>query len=170
MTASDNNVAQFANPADEIFDLLERLVDANMRLSQLEAMAADGVDLVARLDAFDVRLTALEKRQRRPPPFPVTLISNEARKPEPAEPHPLVEKVWQRKLDEQFADHENRMKNRDRNDVNTLVQQDVARCHRRLDEDRDTFAKMRDAFAKMSARIAAVEAQAANAGEPNGGP
>jgi hypothetical protein len=81
MTAADNsNVVQFASPADAIGDLIERLVDATVRLSQLEAMAADGTDIFERLAAFDARLTALEKRQRRPPPFPVELHVNKTQK------------------------------------------------------------------------------------------
>jgi hypothetical protein len=76
------------------------LVDCSVRLQQLEAMATDGADIVQRLDAFNIRLTALEKRQRRPPPFPITVISNETRKPEPAEVRPLVEQAWRRQIAE----------------------------------------------------------------------
>jgi hypothetical protein len=87
MTAPDNG-AQFASPADAIFDLVEQLVDCSVRMSRLEqaqaAAAADPLaDILARLDAFDARLTALEKRQRRAPPFPITVIENHVIKDNP---------------------------------------------------------------------------------------
>ena len=157
MTAADNsNVVQFASPADAIGDLIERLVDATVRLSQLEAMAADGADLFARLDAFDARLTALEKRQRRPPPFAVTLISNETRKPEPAETHPLVEKIWQRLIDEQVE--------RQLKPVFSSLHQQAAE----FAKNRETIAKMREAWTAMAMHIAKVEAQVKVAKIPGG--
>jgi hypothetical protein len=66
MTAADNsNVVQFANAADAIGDLVERLVDANVRLQQLEAMAADGenplMEIVDRIDKLEARMTLIEK-------------------------------------------------------------------------------------------------------------
>jgi hypothetical protein len=79
MSTADNasNVVQFDSVADAVGDLVERLVDATVRLAQLEqaqVAVADADDILARLAAFDARLTALEKRQRRPPPFPITVI------------------------------------------------------------------------------------------------
>jgi hypothetical protein len=68
-----------------------------------------------------------------------------------------VEKFWQRKID----NLETRLNRQDRNDVNSLTQQEVARCHKRLDEDAATFDRMKAAFTKMSERIATVEARAA---------
>jgi hypothetical protein len=127
-----------------------------VRLSQLEAMAADGADLFARLDAFDARLTALEKRQRRPPPFAVTLISNETRKPEPAETHPLVEKIWQRLIDEQVE--------RQLKPVFSSLHQQAAE----FAKNRETIAKMREAWTAMAMHIAKVEAQVKVAKIPGG--
>jgi hypothetical protein len=75
-------------PAFASVDLpeLEALLDLSMRLGQIDqrlqaferamADAADGDDILARLDAIDARLTAMEKRQRRPPPFPISVIEN----------------------------------------------------------------------------------------------
>jgi hypothetical protein len=150
--AAESNVV---SPAEAIFDLVEQLVHANVRLAQLEAMATDGADIIARLDAFDARLTALEKRQRRPPPFPVTLISNETRKIQPdTDPaHPMVEKIWQRLINEaseQIVDQ--RLKA-----VSSTLHQQAAEFAR----NRETFERMRTAFKAMSARIEAVEAQTA---------
>jgi hypothetical protein len=144
MTAPGSNVAQFANPADEIFDLLERLVDANMRLQQLEQAQSVGDDLLERLTAFDGRLAALEKRQRRPPAFPISVIENVQYDPKL---HPFVVEMWQRRIDESIA----RLRN------GAVAQHDA------------TFDRMRQAFANLSARIAAVEARVGDV-EPNGGP
>jgi hypothetical protein len=80
MSATGNpDAVEFANPADEIFNLVEQLVDATVRLARLEqaqSVAADGDAILARLAAFDARLTALEHRQRRPPNFPISVIEN----------------------------------------------------------------------------------------------
>jgi hypothetical protein len=54
--------------------------------------------------------------------------------------------------------------------VNSLTQQEVARCHKRLDEDSATFDRMRAAFTKMSERIAAVEVRVAATNRQLGGP
>jgi hypothetical protein len=163
MTAADNlGVVMFAQPADEIFDLVERLVDCSVRLQQLEQSQSIGDDLLERLAAFDARLTTLEKRQRRPPNFPITVISNETRKPEPTEVHPLVEQAWRRKIAEESERAvERRLKN---NEISTL--------HGRVAGHEQTFDKMRAAFKQMSARIAAVETQlrVGGNGEANGGP
>ena len=88
MTAS----VQFASTADHILETEERivelidcLVELGQRLDNLEAIAVenagDGGDplaeILARLTAFDNRLTRLERHLRRPPPFPVHLIEND---------------------------------------------------------------------------------------------
>jgi hypothetical protein len=94
------HAAAFDSAVDAIGDLVERLVDANVRLSQLEAMAADGTDIVARLDAFDARLTALEKRQRRPPTFPITVHERVQYDPTL---HPAVLKMWDDRIQQSVA-------------------------------------------------------------------
>jgi hypothetical protein len=85
-------VVQFASVADHALELDERLgdlvdtlVELNQRLDTLEAIAVENAGdggeslaaILARLDAFETRLTKLELRQRRPPPFPVHLIEND---------------------------------------------------------------------------------------------
>jgi hypothetical protein len=100
---------------EALLDLSMRLGQVDHRLAQLEqsqAEVADGdpiAEVNARLDALDARMTTLERRQRRPPPFPVNLIVNEPKNPDPVmtvmsekEPHPLVQKIWERWLNEQF--------------------------------------------------------------------
>ncbi|HZZ25520.1 MAG TPA: hypothetical protein VFE60_24525 [Roseiarcus sp.] len=80
---------QFMSPADHVLGIEERLVELvdhlvefHQRLDTLEALAVEaaGADplatIIARLDAFGNRLAALELRQRRPPPFPITVIEN----------------------------------------------------------------------------------------------
>jgi hypothetical protein len=82
---------QFASTADHVLDLeehltelLDHLVELSQRLDVLEAMAVenagDGGDpltmILARLDAFENRLAKLELRQRRAPPFPISVVEN----------------------------------------------------------------------------------------------
>ena len=44
----------------------------------VEAAGAEPLSaILARLDAFENRLTKLETRQRRPPPFPITVVEND---------------------------------------------------------------------------------------------
>jgi hypothetical protein len=143
MTAPGSSVAQFASAADEIFDLVERLVDCSARLQQLEQAQSIGDDLLERLAAFDARLTALEKRQRRPPAFPISVIENVQYDPKL---HPFVVEMWQRRIDESIA----RLRN------GAVAQHDA------------TFDRMGQAFANLSTRIAAVEARVGD-GEANGG-
>jgi hypothetical protein len=80
---------QFATAADHaleteerLVDLVDHLVELGERLDNLEALAVEAAgadpltEILARLDAFDTRLTKLETRQRRPPPFPISVIEN----------------------------------------------------------------------------------------------
>jgi hypothetical protein len=84
-------VVQFASAADYVLDLEERLVELvdhlvefHQRIDTLEAIAVENAGaggdplaaILARLDAFETRLTTLETRQRRPPPFPISVIEN----------------------------------------------------------------------------------------------
>ena len=88
-------VVQFASTADHVLDLEEHLTDLvdclvelGQRLDTLEAIAVENAGaggdplaaILARLDAFENRLTKLERHLRRPPAFPVTLIENVADK------------------------------------------------------------------------------------------
>ena len=64
-------------------DLVDHLVELRQRLDTLEAIAVENAagadplaEILARLDAFENRLATLETRQRRPPPFPITVIEN----------------------------------------------------------------------------------------------
>ena len=83
-------VVQFVTAADYALDLEERLtelVDRPCRTGPTTRQSGgDGgrerrgrrrlTAILARLDAFENRLTKLETRQRRPPPFPITVIEN----------------------------------------------------------------------------------------------
>ena len=88
MTAA---AAQFDTAADYVLDIEERLVELvdhlvefHQRLDVLEALAVENAgtggdpltEILARLNAFDNRLTRLERHLRRPPPFPVQLVEN----------------------------------------------------------------------------------------------
>ena len=69
---------------ERLTELVDCLVELGQRLDTLEAIAVenagDGGDpltrILARLDAFDNRLTRLERHLRRPPPFPITVVEN----------------------------------------------------------------------------------------------
>ena len=84
-------VVQFASAADHALEIEERLVELvdhlvefHQRLDVLEAMAVENAgaggdplaEILARLDAFENRLTRLERHLRRPPPFPISVIEN----------------------------------------------------------------------------------------------
>jgi hypothetical protein len=82
-------VVQFMSAADHVLgieerlvELVDHLVELHQRLDTLEALAVENAgadpltEILARLDAFETRLTKLETRQRRPPPFPITVVEN----------------------------------------------------------------------------------------------
>jgi hypothetical protein len=119
--------------ADQIAERLSRLETALVEAAGENPLA----EIVDRIDKLDARLTTLEIRQRRPPPFAVTLISNETRKPEPVEPHPLVEKFWQRKIEQESE---------------RVVEQRLKSVFSTLHQQAAQFALMRDRLAAVEAR------------------
>jgi hypothetical protein len=165
MSAPDNaNVPQFANPADEIFDLVEQYVDAAVRLSRLEQVQADGDAILARLAAQDARLAAMEKRQRRPPPFPITVIENHVIKDNPL-----------RRLNELNCDVTAERRERARAD--DIAAQELAQLRDRLTavEARVGNGDLRERvegwgskYNALRDRVAALEAQ--GVGDEKGGP
>jgi hypothetical protein len=165
--AASNSVSM----ADAVSELLEEIGDINRRMSRMEAVDPLA-EIVARVDALDARMTGLERRFRRPPAFPITVISNEPQKsapfascgPEvaPYEPHPVVEKVWDRLINERLKPVFGSIGE---------FRGAVAKHAGRLSETDATFDRMRAAFTKMSERIVALERRVATAGElNNGGP
>jgi hypothetical protein len=146
-----HNVVQFANPADEIFDLLERLVDASMRLQRLEQAQSLGDDILARIDKLEAQMKVMEQGRFK---FPVALHVNKISKTDfPAfraegdrwvelssEMHGLADQV--RTLFIRQGD---------------IRQAEVVRAHKRLDDDAATFNRMREAWRQMTARIEMVE-------------
>jgi hypothetical protein len=87
-----STVVQFMSPADHVLGIEERLVELvdhlvefHQRLDTLEAIAVENAGtggdplaaILARLAAFENRLSRLELRQRRPPPFPITVVEGE---------------------------------------------------------------------------------------------
>jgi hypothetical protein len=151
--------------AEQRDELIARVSDLNRRMQQLEA--ADGNPLIAlverihagiaelvssqddfaaRLSAFDERLTAVEKRMRRPPSFPVSLIVND--KPDPVD-HPAVRSAWQRQIEDEVG----------RQLRPTVL--DVQGHSARLNGVDGTFDRMRAAFKAIEQRVAALEAAGA---------
>jgi hypothetical protein len=170
MTSGKSHAVAFDSVVDAIGDLVERLVDASVRLSQLEAMNADGADIVQRLDAFDARLTKLETRQRRPPPFPVSLITTE-NPGHKAELDLLSRDLATERHERTRADERLHNAQQGANGTMAAVHGAVAKVNLRLNEDSATFDRMRSAFKLMTARIEVLEARTAGTGDPpNGGP
>jgi hypothetical protein len=154
--------------ADAVSELLEEIGDINRRMSRMEA-ADPLADLVACVKAIDARMTGLERRFRRPPAFPITVISNEPPKSptvfKPAEDPggEMMEKVWQRLISAEvgqqlkpvFGDMTN-------------MRGMVAEFKPQIANHDLTFTKMRTAFRLMQDRIAAVEARVAATTNPGG--
>jgi primosomal protein N'' len=156
MTAS---VVQFATAADYVLeteerltDLVDCLVEQGQRLAALEqtlveAAGADPLaEILARLDAFENRLAKLELRQRRPPPFPITVVEN-------------VDSQTQRRLNELSGElaGERYQRTGDDRDLRQAHRDAVAAFNQRLDRCADQFCRMRE-------RLAAVEARTADKG------
>jgi hypothetical protein len=166
MTAS---VAQFATAADHALELEERLTDLidcltelGQRLDTLEAIAVENAgvggdplaEILARLAAFETRLTTLETRQRRPPPFPITVVENVPADSKAALVRTMDE-LSHRITDERYQ--------RERNDQDLHNQQQgfngaMAAFNSRLNQCAAQFCRMR-------ARVAAIEARTADKGE-----
>jgi hypothetical protein len=149
--------AQFASTADYVLDIEERLVEVldhlvefHQRLDVLEALAVenagDPLAILARLDAFDGRLTRLERHLRRPPPFPITVIEN-------------VDSQTQRRLNELSGElaGERYQRTGDDRDLRQAHRDAVAAFNQRLDRCADQFCRMRE-------RLTAVEARTADKG------
>lgn len=152
------NVVQFASVADHVLETEERLTDVvdglveiDRRLASLEKslVEAAGEDplatILSRLDAFDNRLTRLERHLRRPPPFPITVIEN-------------VDDTVQRKVDKVSYDlstglaTERHLREHRDNDLHSVHQAAMAAFNQRLDRCADQFCRMRE-------RLTAVEAK-----------
>jgi hypothetical protein len=147
-------VVKFAPVADYALDLEERLTDLvdvlvelGQRLDNMEALAAGdgGGDLLAtinaRLDAFDNRLTRLERHLRRPPKFPITVVE-------------AVDDKTRREVYEvhQGLATEKYVRERGDNDLRKAQHDAMVAFTQRLDRCADQFCKMRE-------RLVAVEAK-----------
>jgi hypothetical protein len=154
-----DTVADYALSLEErLVELVDVLVELGQRLDTLEAIAVenagDGGDplttILARLDAFDNRLSRLERHLRRPPPFPVTLIEN-------------VDDTVQRKVDKVSYDlstglaTERYIRERGDRDLHSVHEAAMAAFTKRLDRCADQFCRMRE-------RLTAVEARTADKG------
>ena len=143
---------------ERLDDLVDVLVELGQRLDTLEAIAVenagDGGDplatILARLDAFDNRLTRLERHLRRPPPFPITVIEN-------------VDDTVQRKVDEVSYDL-SRVSPPNDTSANAGImictvctQAAMAAFNQRLDRCADQFGRMRERVAAIEARTATKE-------------
>jgi hypothetical protein len=155
-------VIQFATAADHALETEERLgelvdclVELGQRLDTLEAIAVenagDGGDplatILVRLDAFESRLGRLELRQRRPPPFPISVVEH-------------VDSNVHQRMDDLSRRLTTERSERERRDSDLHYQQQgfngaMAAFNSRLNQCAAQFCRMR-------ARVAAVEARTAS--------
>jgi primosomal protein N'' len=158
-----STVVQFVTAADYALDTEERLVDLvdtlvelGQRLDVLEAMAVENAgadpltEILARLAAFESRLATLEQRQRRPPPFPITVVEH-------------VDSNVHQRMDDLSRGLATERSERARRDQDLHNQQQgfngsMAAFNTRLNQCAAQFCRMR-------ARVAAVEARTAGKGE-----
>ena len=162
MTAA---VVQFAPVADHVLDLEERLgdlvdclVELGQRLETLEALAVenagDGSDplaaILARLGAFENRLTKLERHLRRPPPFPITVVEN-------------IDSGTRRELYDmsQGLATERYVRERGDRDLHSVHEAAMAAFTQRLDRCADQFCRMRERLVAVEARTASDDKQGA---------
>jgi hypothetical protein len=144
-------VVQFATVADHALEIEERLVELvdhlvefHQRLDNLEAMAVEGAGsdplaaILARLDAFENRLARLELRQRRPPPFPITVIEN-------IPPHDLSRELATER-------YERARRDQDLHNAQQGFNGSMAAFNQRLNQCAAQFCRMRE-------RVAAIEAK-----------
>ena len=151
-----DTVADYALSLEErLVELVDVLVELGQRLDTLEAIAVenagDGGDplgkIVARLDAFDSRLSRLERHLRRPPPFPITVIEN-------------VDDQTQRKVNELSYNlstglaTERYIRERGDRDLHSVHEAAMAAFTKRLDRCADQFCRMRERVAAVEARVA----------------
>ena len=156
MTAS---VVQFATVADHALELEERLVELvdclvelGQRLDNLEAMAVENAgvggdpltEILSRLDAFENRLARLETRQRRAPPFPITVIENID-----SNAHQRMDDLSRRLATERY---ERERRDQDLHNRQQGFNGSMAAFNTRLNQCAAQFCRMR-------ARVAAVEAK-----------
>jgi hypothetical protein len=153
---------KFASVADHVLETEERivelidvLVELGQRLDVLESLAVenagDGGDplgmILARLTAFENRLSRLERHLRRPPPFPITVIEN-------------VDDQTVRKVNEvdynlsQGLATERYVRERGDNDLRKTHAEALAAFNQRLDRCADQFCRMRERVANIEARAA----------------
>jgi hypothetical protein len=117
---------------NRLFALMQRVGKGVDELSQRQDdFAARQDDFAARLDAFGERLTVMERKYRRPPAFPITVIETK-----PSD-HPMIEDARQRAIEQL------------RGDLNTQ--------RARHDGHEATFNRMRQAFATLGDRLAVLE-------------
>jgi uncharacterized protein YceH (UPF0502 family) len=165
-------VVQFASTADHVLDLeehltelLDHLVELSQRLDTLEALAVENAGdggeplatILARLDAFDSRLAKLELRQRRPPPFSITVVEGDD------------SRTWRRvnEVSSELAVERGERARRDQDLHNAhqgfnggmaAFRQDMAAFNARLNQCAAQFCRIRE-------RVAVVEARTADKGE-----
>jgi primosomal protein N'' len=157
------SAVQFASVADHVLeteerltDLIDHLLEIGSRLDSLEntLVEAAGEDplttILARLDAFDNRLAKLELRQRRPPPFPITVVEGE-------------DSRTRRQLNDLTTELATERYERARRDQDLHNQQQgwngaMAAFNDRLNQCAAQFCRIRE-------RLVAVEARTADTGE-----
>jgi hypothetical protein len=136
---------------ERIVDLLDHVVEIGQRLAALEkslieAAGADPLgEIVARLNAFDNRLTRLERHLRRPPKFPITVVE-------------AVDSQTLRKVNEvaNSLTTEQYVRERGDSDLHKGLDDAMAAFNQRLTQAAAQFCRMR-------ARLAAVEAKQGDA-------
>jgi primosomal protein N'' len=154
-------VVQFATAADHALETEERLVDLvdclvelGQRLDTLEAclVEAAGADplteILARIDAFENRLARLETRQRRPPPFPITVIENI-----PVRADELSRELTTERYERARGDRDLHHAQQGFNGSMASFRQDMTAFNQRLDRCADQFCRMRERLAAVEARI-----------------
>ena len=158
------SVVQFVSAADHVLEiderlieLLDHLVEFHQRLDTLEALAVenagDGGDplaaILARLDAFENRLAKLELRQRRPPPFPISVIEHID-----SNAHQRMDDLSRRLATEQY---ERTRRDQDLHNAQQGFNGAMAAFMGRLDQAAAQFCRIRE-------RLVAVEARTADKG------
>ena len=165
MTAS---VVQFASVADYALDTEERLVELvdclielGQRLDVLEAMAVENAgvggdpltEILASLAAFENRLTKLELRQRRPPPFPISVIEHVD-----SNVHQRMDDLSRRMTKEQT---ERERRDQDLHNAQQGFNGAMASFNSRLNQCASQFCRMRERVANIETRTASDDKQGA---------
>jgi hypothetical protein len=163
MTAS---VVQFVTAADHaleteerLVELVDTLVELGQRLDTLESLAVENAgadplaEILARLDTFENRLARLELRQRRPPPFPITVVEN-------------IDYTAQRRFDDLSTGlaterHERARRDQDLHNSQQGFNGSMAAFNTRLNQCAAQFCRMRERVAAIEARVASDDKQGA---------